>query len=445
MRSRADLNVYADEILKKANADQTEVLVYSENSALTRFSNEEIHQNVAEINTSISMRSVTGKKIGMSSSNLIEDGNADIIVSTSENNARLSPEDPYFNSLPISTPIKTNMSQIDMETKASPSWRADIVSKIIDRSKRSGLTAAGSVSITNSEVVVANSLGSRASGGLGEIRVNAVIMSEDSSGYADYFGKNIESLEIENLIDAAIEKALSSASPKSIDPGKYTVILEPPAVADMIGFLAYAGLGALSVQEKRSFMVDNLGKEMISDLVTVRDDAGDDRTIGLPFDFEAVPKEAVYFFENGKATGIVYDSYTANKENRISTGHALPAGSGIGPMPLNLILETGNTSLSNMIASTEKGILVSRFHYTNLEDPLKTVFTGMTRDGTFLIENGKISGGLKNLRFTQSIVNALKDVTAVSTEGRLSDSFLGATFTPALKIDKFNFTGATEF
>lgn len=445
MSSRPDLNKYADVVLRKASAEQTEVLVYSENSALTRFSNEEIHQNVAEINTTISMRSITGKKIGMSSSNIIDGDNADVIVNTSENNARLSPVDPHFISLPKSKPIVATISSIDMDTKATPGWRAEIVRSIIERSKKKGLTAAGSVSITNSEVIVANSLGSRASGGLGEVHINAVIMGNDSSGYADYFAKDIDSLNIEELIDEAIEKALSSSEPKSIDPGKYTVILEPPAVADMVGFLAYAGLGALSVQEKRSFMVDKLGTDLISDLVTIRDDANDDRTIGLPFDFEGVPKEAINFFDKGKASQIAYDSYTASKEGLSSTGHALPAGSSIGPLPLNMIVEPGNTSLSEMIESTEKGILVSRFHYTNLEDPLKTMFTGMTRDGTFLIEKGKIVSGLKNLRFTQSILDALRNVTAVSSKGRLSDSFLGASYTPALKLDNFNFTGTTEF
>ena len=445
MTDRQDLNVYAEKVLKRASADQTEVLVYSENSALTRFSNEEIHQNVAEVNTTISMRSIIGKKIGMSTSNIMDEGSAERIVNTSENNARLSPEDPHFESLPKSAPIDCAVSSIDMDSKATPDWRAEIVKKIIERSKKKGLSAAGSISITNSEVVVANSLGSRASGGLGEVHVNAVIMGDDSSGYADYFAQEIESLNIERLIDEAIDKALSSSRPKSVEPGKYTVILEPPAVADMIGFLAYAGLGALSVQEKRSFMVDKMGKKLISDLVTIRDDANDDRTMGLPFDFEAVPKKALNFFDEGKAAAIAYDSYTANKEGLSSTGHALPAGSSIGPLPLNLVVEPGSTTQEEMIKSTGKGILVSRFHYTNLEDPLKTVFTGMTRDGTFLIENGKIVCGLKNLRFTQSILDALRAVTAVSSKGRLSDSFLGATFTPALKLDNFNFTGTTEF
>lgn len=440
-----DLNKYADLVLEKASADQTETLVYSQSSALTRFSNEEIHQNVSEKNTGVTIRSIFGKKTGTASTNALDEDSVKTTVEISEKNAGLSPEDQDFISLPRSETIVSDKGYSQATAETTPIWRAEVAGFIIERAAKNGLTAAGAVSVQDSALVVANSLGSRAAGKLTEVNLNVVVMGEDSSGYADYISKDISRLDLDSVVGVAVSKALASASPLTIEPGRYTVILEPPAVADMLGFLAYAGLGALSVQEKRSFMLNNFGNKIVSELVNIWDDATDPRTLGLPFDFEAVPKQKVVFFENGVAENVVYDSYTASREGKSSTGHALPASSAAGPLPLNLFMGTGDVTLDNMIKTTEKGILVSRFHYTNLEDPLKTVFTGMTRDGTFLIENGTIKKGIRNLRFTQSILEALNNVEMVSVDGRLSDSFLGAAFTPALKISRFNFTGITEF
>lgn len=445
MNGQMNFEEYLDVALEAASADQTEVLVYKESSALTRFSNSEIHQNMAEKNTAISIRSIFGRKIGTSSTNKLETESIKKAVAEAEKNARLSPEDTAFVSLPKSGPV-TDSSGYNPETAAStPAGRAEMVSDIIKMAADNRLTAAGSISANEAGIAVANSLGSRSIGDLTDVYLNLVVMGENSSGFADYYGRDINAVNPAALARRAIDKAIASNDPKPMKPGKYAVILEPAAVADMLGFLAYSGLGALAVQEKRSFMTGNFGKKLVSGKITVWDDANDRRTVGLPFDFEAVPKQKVVFFDKGVATQVVYDSYTAAKEGKRSTGHALPAPNTFGPVPTNIFMATGDTDPDKMIASTEKGILVTRFHYTNLEDPMRAVFTGMTRDGTFMIEDGRVTSGIKNMRFTQSILEALQNVTAVSQEGHLTQSFIGACFAPSLKISEFNFTGATEF
>ena len=215
----------------------------------------------------------------------------------------------------------------------------------------------------------------------------------------------------------------------------------------MLFFLGYMGMGALSVQEGRSFMCGKIGERVTGDKVTIWDDGLDPRGLPLPFDFEGMPKQKVMLIEKGIAKNVVYDSATAAKEpGKKSTGHSLPAPNTQGPLPINLFMEPGKSTKEEMLASTDRGIWVTRFHYTNVLHPVKTVITGMTRDGTFLIEKGKITRPLKNLRFTQSILEALSNVEMLtSTLKVVKDDWnaLGTTV-PAIKVRNFRFTGGTE-
>jgi predicted Zn-dependent protease len=174
----------------------------------------------------------------------------------------------------------------------------------------------------------------------------------------------------------------------------------------------------------------------MGDNITIWDDATDPRGLATPFDWEGQPKRKITLIENGVARNVVYDSYTANKEGKQNTGHALPAPNTGGPLPLNLFLASGDASADEMIASTQRGILVTRFHYVNIIHEKDTILTGMTRDGTFLIENGKRTKPLKNLRFTQSIVEALSNVETIGKESALAEY----AYVPPLKISKFSFT-----
>ncbi len=195
-------------------------------------------------------------------------------------------------------------------------------------------------------------------------------------------------------------------------------------------------MGATAFQEGRSFLCDRVGEKLAGDAITIWDDGTDARQCPAAFDWEGVPKRKVMIIEKGVACGPVYDSYTANKEGKESTGHGLLAPNTFGPYPSHLFLGPGDATVEDMVASTDRGILVTRFHYTNVVHEKHTILTGMTRDGTFLIENGRIARPVKNLRFTQNILEALSDVEMVGRQGRLVEY----AWTPALKIGKFSFT-----
>lgn len=428
-----------------SSADQTEVVVLERKSQLTRFSNSVIHQNVAEKNVRFSVRVVRDKKIGCASTNRLDERSIEEAVTKAAEVVSFLPPHADFQTLPgpETVPVLKTFSR---ETASStPAEKAEIVALVVKEASRHGLTAAGALSTEESSIGVANSLGIKAVQEFTSVDFNTVLLSDDSSGFAAFIGVDINSMDIKKLTAQAISKADTSRNPISLEPGPYTVILEPPAVGEMLGFLGYAGFGALAYQEGRSFMAGKFGQKIAGDNITIWDDGLDPRTMAMPFDYEGVPKQMVRLVENGIARNVVYDSLTAFKEKRKSTGHALPAPNLYGPLPLNLFLQPGDASFEEMVASTEKGILVTRFHYTNLEDPMKTVLTGMTRDGTFLIEKGKIKSGLRNFRFTQNILEALSSVEQISSQSELVSCSIGACYVPALKIANFNFTGVTEF
>ncbi|MEW6680944.1 MAG: metallopeptidase TldD-related protein, partial [bacterium] len=332
----------------------------------------------------------------------------------------------------------------------SPERRANIVKEIIEMGKNKGCISSGALQTGDISISISNSSGVDASAQLTSTSLVIVMEKDGSSGYSSSISRDINKINHLELGNEAIEKAISSINPKEIEPGEYEVILEPPAVADMLLFLGLVGFGALSFQEKRSFMCGNMGKKIMGENITIWDDGCDPQGIGMPFDFEGSSKEKVIFIENGVAKNICYDSYTANRENRLSTGHSLPQPNTTGPIPTNLFMKEGNSSKEEMIKNTKKGILITRFHYTNVIEPMRAVITGMTRDGTFFIENGKVSYPIKNMRFTQSIIDGLLNVSFISKERRLSSEgmiieFLSSCYVPTIKIDKFNFTGKTDF
>ncbi len=435
-----------EKVLQFSHAQQTEVLIYYSSSQVTRFANNTIHQNVAEENVNVSVRVIEDKRIGHASSNNLKDKSLKEVVEKATQNAKFAPRDPHFYSLPQKEIPRDDIVTFFPETAASsPEKKANDIEKIIKLALKEKLIASGAYRTITSVLGVANSLGIKSIQDFTKVSLNLVIMSDTSSGFSSFVGENISLLDGKKLAQSAIKKALESKKPIKIEPGQYDVILEPDAVSNMLAFLAYAGLGALSVQEGRSFLCGKFGQKIMNENITIWDDGLAPETLKLPFDFEGVPKKKIVLIEKGIAKRVVYDSYTAHKEKIKSTGHALPYPNSVGPLPLNLFMKEGEASLEEMIASTDKGLLITRFHYTNLENPTLTILTGMTRDGTFLIEKGKVTKGVKNLRFTQSILEAFSNVKMISKERSLKENMTGVAFVPALKIKNFNFSGTTQF
>lgn len=432
-------------VLAHSTADQTEVVLLSEDTNLTRFANSRIHQNVAERNVQVRVRAVSGKRVGVASINDLSDAALQQVTENALEIALLQPENPDFQSLPAPKPLPEVDAFVQATADCTPQQRAQAVATICKFATGNGLIASGAFTTSSSETAIGNSLGVFAYVPTTLSDLTTVIMSDDSSGYANVASLDVRELNAEQVGREAVDKALRSRNPQPVEPGEYTVILEEHAVATMLMYLAYLGFGALAVQEGRSFMANKFGQRITGGNVSIWDDGLAASGLPIPFDFEGMPKKRVDLITDGVAKAVVYDSYTANKEGRESTGHALPAPNTYGPLPGNLFLKAGKDSKEQMLASMDRGLWITRFHYVNPVHPLKTILTGMTRDGTFWIENGEIKGATKNLRFTQNVLEALSAVQMISEETKLSRSFYGGIRVPALRIDRFAFTGVTEF
>jgi predicted Zn-dependent protease len=268
-------------------------------------------------------------------------------------------------------------------------------------------------------------------------------MSPDGgTGYAEAAATDATTIDAAAIGREAADKARASEHPISLPAGEYSVVLEEYAVVDIADMLGYLGFSALAVQEGRSFAEP--GRRVGSDLITIVDDGSDPAGLPMTIDFEGVAKERVVLVERGACRDVVYDSQTAARAGRTSTGHGLPAPNPWGPFPLNMVVDAGATPREALIGSLDRGLLVTRFHYTNPVHPKLAIVTGMTRDGTFLVEGGRIVGPVRNLRYTQSYLDALAGVTAVGRERRTLKGFLGSAVVPALRIDAWTFTGTTE-
>lgn len=435
----------ADRVLAMSRAEQTEVVLIVQDSALTRFAQSRIHQNVSESSVELRVRVLVDKRVGVATTNDLSLRSLRNVTERALQLARLQPENPELAPLPDPQPITQVASWAASTREFSARQRARAVSTICRLASEQGLQASGAFLTSVSELLVANSQGVRAYAPSTSAELTTVAMSADSSGFAQDTAIDVTVLDAERLGREAVGRALTGRQPQTLSPGKYTVILEPYAVAELVAYLAYLGLGARAFQEGRSFMTGQLGRQITGEQITVWDDGSDSRGLPFPFDFEGLPRRRVELITNGVARGVVYDSQTAFREHKFSTGHALPAPDTFGPLPVNLFLQPGSQSVDQMLAAVDHGVWVTRLHYVNPVHPLNTVVTGMTRDGTFWIERGEIRNGIKNLRFTQSILDAFRSTRSVGTETRLLPGMVGGIRAPALLIDDLSFTSATQF
>jgi PmbA protein len=428
----------------REGATEAEALVMADDSALTRFANSEIHQNVAETNVGINLRFVNGRRIAVTSSDRTDDEGLRRLAERAAAIARNVEELEDWGGLPEPERVDELPAAYSAATaEATPEFRAEAVRAVIAAADDAGAVAYGSFSTGVETVAVANSKDVRVIQERTGSQLLTVHMSRDGgSGYAEQTAVDASTIDAISIGREAAEKARVTIGAGSVDPGDYPVVLEEYAVVDLLDMLGYLGFSALAVQEGRSFV--ERGKRIGSDLVSIWDDGAD--SVGLPmaFDYEGVPKRRVDLVERGICRGVVYDVQTAAREGRTSTGHGLPAPNPYGPFPINMIMGPGQATRDELIGGLDRGLLVTRFHYTNPVHPKLAIVTGMTRDGTFLVEGGRIVGPVKNLRFTQSYLAALTAVSAVSSERKTLRGFLGAAVAPAVRIDEWTFTGATE-
>ncbi len=429
---------------ERAGATAAEALVTAEESALTRFANSEIHQNVAESNAHLNLRVVIGRREGVASSDRFDDEGLERLVESAVAIARLSAERDEDIALPEAGSVPEVTAGLSPATAgATPELRAEGAKAVIAAADEAGVRSFGAFSTGQEWIAVANSRGVRAAASRTSARLVTVSMTPDGgSGYAESAAVDVARIDPRAIGREASEKARATDTPISVEPGDYPVVLEEYAVIDILGMLGYLGFSALAVQEGRSF--SEPGRRVGSDLVSIWDDGTDPAGLPIAIDYEGVGKQRVSLIEGGVCRDVVYDAQTAARAGRRSTGHGLPAPNTWGPFPLNMIMAPGNEPREELLGGLGRGLLVTRFWYTNPVHPKLAIITGMTRDGTFLVEDGKIVGPVRNLRFTQSYLQALAAVSGVSREQRTLQGDLGGAVVPAVRIDAFTFTGATE-
>ncbi|MFQ6101522.1 MAG: TldD/PmbA family protein [Anaerolineae bacterium] len=453
MIGRSQTETLLKRVLSLSSADETEVVLLGLEAQLTRFANNTIHQNVAETNRYVVVRAALGRRVGVGVTNDLTDAGLERAVETAIAVAKLQVENPDFPGLPDPVGVPEATAFDEGTAWCGPAERARDVSVVCRQAEKAGCIAAGAFRTAVHEWAVANSHGLFAYHPATEADVTTVMMTDDSSGFSADASWKVADVDVVARGEEAINKALRSRNPQPLEPGVYPVVLEPYATHDLLATLAVAA-GANAVQEGRSWMSGRQGEQLMSPLISLWDDGRNPAGWPLPFDFEGMPRQRVNIVRGGVVGDVVYDRTRAAKDGRNSTGHALPAANPfnpwlnaarLGPIPLHAFMGTGDSSLKETIAGTERGLYVTRFWYTRTVHPREAVVTGMTRDGTFLIERGELTTPVRNLRFTQSYVQALAGTEAVGRKARRMWSDPGIRSAPALKLAAFHFTGATEF
>jgi PmbA protein len=431
-----------DRALAASKADETEVLIAASDSSLTRYQHNSAHESVNERNCQLSVRAVVGKRQGVAGTNKLDEASIVDVVRRAYESAKLSTEDPVFPGLPGPDGEVVEIADAYDETTATatPDMRAAAVNDVAKIMRVHNLYAAGYVSTQSEAFAIANSKGVKRFHRATDSGINIKAIGSDSSGYAEGFSRRFDDLEPAVLAERAAKKAIAGKNPRALDPGKYTVILEAPAFREFVAYLSWIGFGAQAFEQGSSFMSGHLGEKIVGDNVSIRDDFTHPLGCGIPFDFEGVPRTVEPLIDRGVAKDVVYDSYYAAKLKHKNTGHALPAPHSDGPMPLNIVVDPGSTALEAMIRDVKHGVLVTRTWYIRLVDQRQTLITGMTRDGLFLIERGRLTKGLKNMRFNESIIGALGRCELASALVRSESHVL-----PAVKIEDFHFSSGTEF
>lgn len=425
---------------------EAEVIVDSTIQSLTRFANSFIHQNVATTDTSLRLRlHLDGRTATGATTKVTDDGVAGLVERT-VNAAGLLPLDPGWGGLAPPAPTSSSGNVDEATASATPAERATIVRDFVDAA--GGLEAAGYCQTTHSRTAFANSAGQSVAGAYTSAALDGIARTESSDGSAHAVSVRLGDIEGAISGARAAAKARDGADAVELPPGEYEVVLEPFAVADIMLGLALFGFNGRAVNEGRSFV--RLGEQQFDGAVTLVDDATALDAIGLPFDGEGTPKRRFVLADDGVSRNIVDDRRTAKEAGRETTGHSIPGAETFGAAPANLRIEPGAaaTTVDDLVASVERGILVTDFHYTRVLDPRSLVVTGLTRNGVWLIDGGKIDRAVKNFRFTQAYPAALAPGAVLGIAGRAEFSpteIEGLAYAaPALRLAAWNFTGGAS-
>ena len=431
--------------LDGAPGSQVEALLFHEWGGLTRFADSSIHQSTFREDASLRVRVVRDGRVAVASTNELTPEGAAGAAKSAREMAEVASPDKLFPGLAPKADVPAKDAFDDATASATPEDRAEGVAAMVGQAG-DGFRAAGSYETGGAEIALANTEGQFCYGPTTQASVTALVSGGDGgAGYVEAWSVSSGGLDLEAIGRRAAGKAHDSQAPRDVEPGRYEVVLEPAAVATLVAFLSWLGFGGRAIVEGRSCLSGKEGQQVAAPSISIADDVLAPGMPGAAFDFEGTPKRRVDMIRGGDFEGGVHDRRSAKQAGVESTGHALPAPNPEGAFPLNLVLEPGDASVEDMIASTKRGLLVTRFHYSNVVHPIESVITGMTRDGTWWIEDGEVRHPVKNLRFTQSILEALSGTEMVGRDTELaSEFFFSASSVPALKLSSFHFTGRSD-
>ncbi len=451
----AALNALAD-ALQTSAADETEIVLEAVQRGVTRYANNVIHQNVFEADTRVAVRAVVGQASARAFTNALTPAALRAAIEEATTAARLQAPNPRFTGLPAPLPMPADLPQTLFAATAdqTPAERATQVGAIIAQAQAAGLTAFGTAITDLTELAVVNSRGVRSYAAATSAYLRALIDNGQGTGYADALTRDAATLAAQAIADEAIAKCRLNQNQIELPPGDYAAVLEPDCVADFVRFPVLYGLGAEEVERGSSFMAGKFGQAVTGPHVTLWDDPLDPRCLPLPIDYEGLPARRIDLITAGIAAGVADDSATAARRTppEASNGHApSPWDEGGGPLPEHVVMAGGTASADELQRDLARGLRITRLHYTHCPDPKQVIATGTTRDGTFLVENGQIVAAVKNLRFTQSVLDLLASIEAVGAVKTCRDWWaangMGTTtyLLPALRVGRCTFTGVTTF
>jgi len=447
LRSEAELRRIGATVLRLAkhrSVPETEVHIDESIQSLTRFANNTIHQNVAEQNLVVSIRTAADGRTARVTTNRVDEDSLRAAIDNCLALASHQPKDPQLLPIPGRQKYRAVRRFTPGTASLTPDDRARAVKGACQFAEKRGQVAAGIFSSGQNQTVLLNSRGLVASYRHTNATFSVTMQQGSAASWAKANSGDVRQFQPLQLARTASEKAARAENPAELSPGHYTVILEPAAVLDLVGFLFYDFAGT-AVADKRSCFAGRVGKPLFGKNITITDDAYHSHQLGCPFDGEGMPRQRVVLVDRGTVRNLVYSRRSAKLAHAKPTGHGFPLPNEYGEAPMNLVVEGGETSIEEMVASTDRGLLVTRLWYIREVDPYEKIMTGMTRDGLFLVEKGKISGAAKNFRFNQSVLEMLRNVESLGPTHRATGEEAFEMVVPPMKIRDFHFSEVTKF
>lgn len=437
----------AEYVLDFSGADEVEVVVMGSRTGVTRFARSEIIQNTVRNEVRAYVRVVTGQQVATTVTTQLDADHMNRAAASAFEAAQQSRPEDEWPGLP--SPDVVGRAQgcwryDEATAAAAPGARAEQVTRLLAAAEVDN--AAGVFETSAHSFSVFSSVGMDCADAHTRCVTTCLVDNGEATGWGDDSSHRLDRVDAEVAARRALDKAKRGVGATDAPAGRYQVVLEPAAVATMLDYLSYCGMGAKQFIDGESFLVGRIGERLAAPPITLADDVGHERSVGIGFDFEGVPRKRVPVIDQGIATGPVTDWRTSRKLNVEPTGHN-SGSTEFGPYASHLVLEGGSESLGQLIAGVEDGLLVTRFHYVNVLDRPSTLLTGMTRDGTFRITNGEVAGAVHNFRFAHSVLDALRSTSGV---GRDLAAFapdygsFGCTVASALRVEDFNFASTTS-